>query len=219
MRTGIESYYALRALEYDQVYEKTERQDDIARLKSRLPLLLAGRHVLEIAAGTGYWTDVYADDATSVVATDINAAVLEVARRRRTWCPTVEFVVEDAFALRDVTGPFDAAFVGFFWSHIPLAALDGFLATLAHRLEPGADVVIVDNCYVDGSNHPIAWSDVEGNTYQQRTLSDGSIWGVLKNFPSEEEVREQLARFGTTVEATRLQYYWLATFRALEACR
>jgi predicted methyltransferase len=51
-------YYAQRAAEYDAVYAKPERQHDLARLKELLPPLVAGRRVLELAAGTGYWTQV-----------------------------------------------------------------------------------------------------------------------------------------------------------------
>ena len=49
-------YYRERAQEYDAVYDKPERQEDLARLRALLPPLVAGRSVLEVAAGTGYWT-------------------------------------------------------------------------------------------------------------------------------------------------------------------
>src|SRR4051812_25031522 len=133
MRTGTESYYARRALEYDEVYDKPERQHDLAGLRDQIPVLLGGRQVLEVAAGTGYWTSVYADAAEGVVATDINPAVLDVARGRREWPRTVKFIVDDGLVLRNVPGTFNAAFVGFFWSHVPAQALDGFLATLTDR--------------------------------------------------------------------------------------
>ena len=53
-------YYRQRAAEYDEVYRKPERQADLARLRQLLPPLVAGKRVLEIAAGTGYWTEVLA---------------------------------------------------------------------------------------------------------------------------------------------------------------
>lgn len=49
-------YYARRAREYDQVYFKPERQSDIRALEAWLPEPFAGRRVLEIACGTGWWT-------------------------------------------------------------------------------------------------------------------------------------------------------------------
>jgi demethylmenaquinone methyltransferase/2-methoxy-6-polyprenyl-1,4-benzoquinol methylase len=99
--------------------------------------------------------------------------------------------------------------VGFFWSHIPHASLDGFLGGLMSRLEPGAVVVLVDNRYVAGSNHPLTRTDAEGNTFQRRTLDDGSDWEVLKNFPSPEELTSRLGRHGDC-ELLPLRYYWAA---------
>ena len=49
-------YYAKRAREYERVYDKPERQSDLARLHEIVPVMFAGRRVLEIACGTGYWT-------------------------------------------------------------------------------------------------------------------------------------------------------------------
>jgi ubiquinone/menaquinone biosynthesis C-methylase UbiE len=210
METGTERYYRARAAEYDLVYDKPERRPDLARLREWLPGLLAGRRVLEVAAGTGYWTDVLAERAMSVVATDVNAATLDVAMGRRAWPETVRFVEADAFGLGRVEGVFDAAFAGFFWSHVRLQDLDRFLAGVAGRLEPGATVVFVDNRFVDGSNHRSARTDADGNTYQQRTLAGGTTWEVLKNFPTAELVRQRLRTVSQNVTVTQLEYYWVA---------
>lgn len=210
--TGTEEYYRARADTYDAVYAKPERQPDLAHLRAWLPDVVAGRHALEVAAGTGYWTDVYADAAASVVATDVNAATLDVARSRRSWPDTVSFVEADAFELSAVKGRRDAAVVGFFWSHITQGRLEEFLGGLVDRLTPGAPVVFFDNRYVEDSNYPITRTDSDGNTYQERTLADGSRWEVLKNFPSADEVRERLAPMSTTVTVNELDYYWSAVF-------
>ena len=50
------AYYAARAPYYDAVYLKPERAKDIAFLFDYLPAVFAGRSVLEVACGTGYWT-------------------------------------------------------------------------------------------------------------------------------------------------------------------
>jgi protein-L-isoaspartate O-methyltransferase len=207
--TGTEEYYRARAREYDQVYDKPERQADLARLRTWLPPVLDGRRVLEVATGTGYWTAVYADRAAAVIATDVSAETLSVARGRRAWPATVRFAEADAFALTSVRGAFDAAFAGFFWSHIPVGLLDGFLAGLAGRLDYPATLVFTDNCYVPGSNHTLSRSDADGNTYQRRELSDGSTWEVIKNFPAPEEIQARLASLGQ-VTVTRLRYFWTA---------
>ena len=54
--------------------------------------------------------------------------------------------------------------------------------------------------------------DAEGDTYQVRRLDDGSEHTVLKNFPTEDELRADVGEFGGCVAFTRLQYYWLFTY-------
>jgi SAM-dependent methyltransferase len=211
MPTGTEDYYRARANEYDAVYNKPERQRDLGILRSRLAHQLTGRHVLEIAAGTGYWTDGYADAAASVMATDVNDATLDVARHRRAWPATVRFAVADGFDLGVIDGPVDAGFVGFFWSHVRRDGLAAFLSGVADRIEAGGRVVFLDNRYVEGSNHPIARTDSDGNTYQQRKLADGASWEVLKNFPSPEQVRDSLGPRFSNAAVEELGYFWCAT--------
>jgi SAM-dependent methyltransferase len=212
--TGTEQYYHRWAPEYDEVYTRPERQSDMLVVRARLTGWFAGKHVLEVAAGTGWWTSVLADTAASVTATDINQATLDVARARRAWPPSIDFTVADALQLQAIGGDFDAAFSGFFWSHVPLAKVDAFLEGLMLRLLPGSLVVFVDNRLVPGSVHPVARRDEHGNTYQQRQMKDGSSWDVLKNFPQPDEVRTRLSRFGQSVELEVLDNYWLAWCRS-----
>jgi len=52
----LETYYSNRASEYERVYDKPERQHELEWLRQRVPEILRGRRVLEVACGTGYWT-------------------------------------------------------------------------------------------------------------------------------------------------------------------
>ncbi|MGH3166089.1 MAG: class I SAM-dependent methyltransferase, partial [Trebonia sp.] len=104
-------YYRDRAAEYDTIYAKPERQGDLATLTSRLPGLVEGSRVLEIAAGTGYWTRVLSASAASITATDINAETLGVARTREYGPAPVTFRTADAYGLGEIPGEFDTAFI------------------------------------------------------------------------------------------------------------
>jgi demethylmenaquinone methyltransferase/2-methoxy-6-polyprenyl-1,4-benzoquinol methylase len=75
-------------------------------------------------------------------------------------------------------------------------------------LTPGAKVVLLDNRLVAGSSHPITEVDEDGNSYQLRKLDDGSSHRVLKNFPSETELRQAVAGWATDVRSHEWQYYW-----------
>ncbi len=207
--TALKQYYAARAREYERIYSKPERQADLARITELLPPIFAGRRVLEIACGTGYWTQILAPVAKAIVAMDANRETLEVAAEKSWPEGRVEFKVADAYALSDNLGVFDAVFAGFWWSHIPVRERAGFFASLHRRLAPGAVVVLLDNLYVAGSSTPISHSDPEGNTYQRRKLENGSEHMVLKNFPTEQALVADVAHCAHRASYRALDYYWI----------
>jgi Methylase involved in ubiquinone/menaquinone biosynthesis len=208
----LEKYYESRAAEYERVYEKAERQDELAWLRRRIPALFAGRTVLEVACGTGYWTQFIAASAKKVYGYDINESVLEIARDKPIPRDRVEFFRADAVTLEGVDARCDAAFAGFWWSHVKKSGIEQFVANLARKLEPGALVAILDNTYVEGSSSAISRRDAEGNTYQKRKVMSGEEYEVLKNFPTADELREAVRPVAREAHLESLQYYWLLVF-------
>ncbi len=209
MNNDLVAYYAARAREYEKIYDRTERQPDLTRLTAIVQDIFRDKNVLEIACGTGWWTQRIARTARAMLATDINEAVLDIARAKNYESGNVHFQCDDLFQSA-VEQPFDALFGGYIWSHIRLEDLDRFIACTIDRVKPGGVVVFADNLYVPGSNTPISETDAAGNTYQTRLLEDGSEYAVLKNFPNEQLVREKLESRGLECEWLALDYYWIA---------
>lgn len=212
MNKDLISYYKQRALEYEKIYSKPERQEDLKRLGQLLQKTFANKKVLEIACGTGYWTEQIAHTADSIVATDINTEVLEVAKQKQYSKNNVSFQSEDLYN-RKTEHKFEALFAGFIWSHVKLEDLPKFIAVLNASVLPGSTIVIVDNTFVKGSNLPITETDEQGNTYQSRELSDGSKHRVLKNFPTRDFLRSTFAGHSSEFNLTDLTYYWLLTYK------
>lgn len=213
----MQAYYAARASYYDAVYLKPERARDLMFLQSHIPGRLAGRTVLEVACGTGFWTQYIAPHATHLTAIDLTPEPLEFARLR-TNTANVTFVEADAYALPSSLGQFQAAFAGLWFSHVPISKRRLFFDSLHARLLPGSRVVLLDNSAVQCVELPIAERDAEGNTYQQRTLRDGSSHRVLKNFPTASELNELAASFATRVDYRELDNFWLLEYE-LRAAR
>jgi demethylmenaquinone methyltransferase/2-methoxy-6-polyprenyl-1,4-benzoquinol methylase len=208
----LETYYARRAGEYERVYDKPERQHELAWLRERVPQLFRGRTVLEVACGTGYWTQHIARTAKRVYACDINEPVLEIAREKPIAPGRATFFKADAVALDGVPSGCNAAFAGFWWSHVKKSELQLFVKNLSLRLEPGAVVGILDNSFAHGSSTPISRTDAEGNTYQVRHLANGDAFEVLKNFPSALELTEAVRPVAREAHLEALIYYWLLVF-------
>ena len=206
------AYYADRADEYERIYAKPERQNDLRLLRSFLERTFAGAHVFEVGCGTGYWTEVVARSASSVVATDINQEVLAIARGKPTNPQKVMFRREDAYAPPTMPRRFTGGLAAFWWSHVPRARLLSFLVGFHRILSPSARVVFVDNAYVEGSSTPLSRADESGDTYQIRKLDDGSTHEGLKNFPTECELRAAVDDMASEVQVEFLQYYWILSY-------
>jgi demethylmenaquinone methyltransferase/2-methoxy-6-polyprenyl-1,4-benzoquinol methylase len=212
MAATMERYYSRRAAEYERIYDKPERQHELEWLRHRIPEIFRGRDVLEVACGTGYWTQFIARDARHVHACDINEAVLDIAREKPIAAGRATFARGDAITLEGVPSGCDAAFAGFWWSHVKKNDLAKFVANLASKLEPGSVVAILDNTYAEGSSTPISRRDGEGNTYQMRTLASGEQYEVLKNFPTAAELTQAVQGVAREAHLETLTYYWLLVF-------
>lgn len=211
--TDIVSYYARRAREYERIYQKPERQADLRRLSSLITEELAGHDVLEVACGTGFWTQRISRTAHSVLATDIGDEVLSIARLKDYPNDNVLFRKAGAFTLDGIVESSSAGLAAFWWSHIPVLRIPEFLSTFHARLRPGALVVVADNNYVAESNTPVSRVDEDGNSYQHRVLEDGSTHEVIKNFPDENALRAAVRSFADDVRYTSIGYYWCLIYR------
>ena len=211
-------YYAQRAAYYERVYFKPERQSDLRAMEAWLPGLFGGRHVLEIACGTGWWTPHGARDCASWLATDLNPETLALAKAKPLPAGKVAFARLDAYALQDLDAaaagraPLDAAFAGCWWSHVPLERLAPWLETLHARLAPGARVVMLDNSFVQTSSLPVTRRDALGNSYQERALDDGTVHEVLKNFPRAEQAIAMLGARARQAQWHEWTHYWALSY-------
>ena len=209
MVENLESYYKKRAKEYDKVYDKPERQHDLKQLHNYLKTAFADKRVLEIACGTGYWTKTITETCTSILATDINEAVLEIARTRDYPKTPVDFQAIDFWQLKTALKPYDVVFGGFIWSHVLRGDLLRFLNILQNQLKADGELVFIDNKYVEGSSTPISRKDEMGNTYQIRHLQNGAEYEVLKNFPKRVEIENLIQDFGFEMGWIELEYFWV----------
>ena len=110
-------------------------------LESALPA--EGRRAVDLGCGTGHHAAIVAARFEEVLAVDISAPMLEIARSRRAR-PNVRYEQRD---LRDVSaerdGRFDLVFSSATLHHVP--DLDDALSHIRGLLNPGGRVVLHDN--------------------------------------------------------------------------
>ncbi len=206
-------YYDSNAADYDNACARPERQHDLALVRERVARLLDGHVVLELGCGTGYWTEMLAGCADSVVATDASEAMLAIARERGAGLANVRFRAADALALPEDIGSYTAVFAGFLWSHLKRDQQDALLAQLRKRLGKDVLLVLLDDAYVEGSSTTIARTDAQGNTYQLLTGADGRRYELPKSYPADSALRKRLAPAVREIRIERLEFYWLLTCR------
>ncbi|MCP2324030.1 demethylmenaquinone methyltransferase/2-methoxy-6-polyprenyl-1,4-benzoquinol methylase [Hamadaea flava] len=188
-------YYRRRAAEYDAT-----AYGDLAVARPRIARLVeqmrpAGR-VLEIACGTGVWTEPLAAYADSLTAVDFAPEALAIARERVT-SPNVTFVVADVFDWTS-DAQFDVIFFSAWLSHVPPERFGAFWDSLRPMLADGGRVLFLDE-HVDerGKESYLREGVVE------RRLSDGSTFRVVKHFVEPDAMTARLRELGWECDIQR----------------
>jgi len=201
-------YYRARSAYYDLTYTIEAQQEELACIAAALKELFSGRRVLEVACGTGYWTEILSGASESVLATDAVEGVLDVARSREIKRGNVVFRRADAFDLEGVEREFTAGFHFRWISHIHTSELSRFLKTFHGKLRPGAPVA-----FGDDSMQAKTKFDDEGNFYSIRKVKDGSRFAILKNRPREDDLTKLLGEVATDIRYRCFDHFWLVDYR------
>jgi SAM-dependent methyltransferase len=204
LATEMLAYYQARAGEYDDWYLRRGRYergpvhdtawaaelDGAGSWLDGLPM--AGR-IVELAAGTGWWSPLLAGKG-ELWAYDGAPAALDRARDRLlAHGLRAHLHVRDAWAEPD-DPPADALFCGFWLSHVARDRLDPFLGLVRRWLRPGGRFAFIDSLPDEASgagDHAPAQGDVA-----IRRLDDGREYRVLKVLRSAPELQAALEAAG-----------------------
>lgn len=214
LSTDMVAYYRERASEYDEVYAIHDRADDLDRLREWLAQEVRGRTVLEVAAGTGYWTSAAARTAHWIVATDVSAEPLAIASARKPGAH-VSFRTADAFDLPELPDVPEVGMAHLWWSHVKRQDRARFLHHLGSRLRPAARLLMIDQMFVPGQSSPTSRRDAEGNGWQTRMVANGALFQIVKNYPDPQTLERDLSATCTDIRVVTLTHFWAvsASFR------
>jgi trans-aconitate methyltransferase len=194
-------YYRRRAREYDAT-----AYGDVDAARERIAGLVAEMRptgdVLEIACGTGLWTEALARTAGTLTAIDAAPEVLEIARGR---VPGATFEVADVFSWQPAAR-FDVVFFSAWLSHVPADRFEEFWRSLAGLLAPGGRVLFIDE-HVDEAGKESYLADRD--EVVERRLNDGTTYRVIKNFVDPAELAARLRRLGWACAIDRVGADWI----------
>jgi SAM-dependent methyltransferase len=211
------AYYEERAPYYDDSYAGP-RPAWLALMTAAMVEALRGRHVLELACGTGQWTQRLAADPgggpASVTAVDPSPAMRAIAARRLAGWTRVRVLDGDAYALAGLPGAFDGGLAMQWFSHVPAARRDEFLAGWHARLGPGAVIFLGDNQLTPRWADRLVRPPGSADTYEPRTVPDGGgEYLIVKNYFTEAELRAIFQPVASDLAVTMGRYWWWLSYR------
>lgn len=192
---ALKAYYAARAPEYDDFYsgaslppvERAVFQADLDAATLWLDALPIGGEIVELAAGTGWWSPLLAQKG-ELSLYDVSDEVLVRARDRLLAHGLRAHIhVRDAWAEPD--RQVDAVFCGAWLSHVRKARLTEFLVIVRRWLKPGGLFAFIDEAGQPGYT-PVA------DERQTRQLKDGREYEIVKVYHEPAELAAALESAG-----------------------
>jgi 2-polyprenyl-3-methyl-5-hydroxy-6-metoxy-1,4-benzoquinol methylase len=213
---AMKRYYQALGSEYDKIINLQGRHDQGPEPNARwfaewdevvaqLQAFQLTGDVLELAAGTGIWTQQLLGSASTITAVDASAEMLAV-NQAKVGSPRVTYVLADLFNWQPER-VYDALFFGFWLSHVPREQLDAFLRSCWTWLHPGGKIF-----FVDDTGGPTMAPDTPSRQGQieTRTLNDGRSFQIVKNYYEAPDLVAACVRAGFDIvirqTATCLQY-------------
>jgi len=183
----------------------------VVEIIAELEAQAAGKTVLEIACGTGYFTRFVGPVSRRTTATDVSEEMLAVARSLK--IPNTRFLNDDAYRLEKVGDErFDLGFAMHWVSHIPLARWAEFFTSFHARLKPGATVILVDDIRRPDDADPWYSKLAMRDTYEIRHLPNGEDYEIVKTFFSPDDLRTLLQPYAANLQLRYERPRWWLTY-------
>lgn len=213
------AYYRARAPEYDAWANRegefdrghhndawhAERQVLAAALRRFWP----SGNVLEIAGGTGQWTQQLMRYSPLITVLDAAPEALEENRRRTVRHTTlIEYHQGDVFSW-EPPERYDVVFFSYWLSHVPPGRFEEFWLKVERCLTPGGRVFLIDNLPSEAAEEldPEARDD-DGESVLRRA-PDGKLYRVWKVLWEPEELSNVLLDLGWSLDVASTGRYFL----------
>ena len=185
------AYYRARAQEYDESI--VDAIDLLAPGKDLLLKLGKFDSILELACGTGIWTETLLQMGKEVTAVDAAPEMLEIALQKFGE-ERINFQQADLFRWK-AEQQYDLVFFANWLSHVPPEALDDFLNKVQQAVRSGGQIAVIDQYQPSDSDKQVA----KDNIYAKRPIQDGRQFTIVKAFYNLEYLRVKFETRGFEV--------------------
>jgi demethylmenaquinone methyltransferase/2-methoxy-6-polyprenyl-1,4-benzoquinol methylase len=214
----MKAYYRARANEYDEWFFRQGRYDQGAELNAlwfrelqdvqeTLRAFRIEGDVLELAPGTGIWTERFVQSATSITAVDASPEMIAI-NKARVANARVSYVQADLFTWQPDC-LYDAVCFCFWLSHIPAERLSSFVQMVAKALRPRGKIFFVDSRREPSGTAIDQMLPGEQEQVAIRTLNDSRQFHIIKNFYDPAFLEKQFAASGLSITVKETPTYFL----------
>lgn len=211
-------YYGARAPEYDQWWLRQGRYDrgstenqqwfnDSAALESALEQFKPRGRILELACGTGLWSQRLLPLASSLTLVDGSRQMLDLAARRLRPAG-VQCIQANLFDWKP-EGKFDTVFFSFWLSHVPPQRFTEFWHLVANCLAPGGRVFFIDSQHEHTSTARDHQLPDREEIQLKRRLNDGREFQIYKIFYRPDELQHRLRNMGWRIQVELTDRYFI----------
>lgn len=199
------AYYRARAGEYDEWWRREGRydrgpvatarwHDEVTQVEAALDAFAPEGDVLELASGTGWWTERLARRASRLTCVDASSEAIDINRAMLSRAGLVppRYVEANLFAWTP-DRRYDVVFFSFWLSHVPPARFEEFWAMVGEALKPGGRVFLIDSLPDETSTARDHSMPNQGGV-QERRLNDGKTFRIVKLFYEPNSLAARLRR-------------------------
>lgn len=201
-------YYKSLARDYDKMNDSPDFKRQLALVMSRVFPYFSGKTVIDVGCGTGYWTQTISSMAQKVSAID-NCPEMVSRARARMYPRHVHVMQDNAYTLKTIAAKHSAAYVGFFWQHIPADMHVTFLRNLHAKLLPNSPVVILDFATPQADE---IFTRLGNDSFVRKIIGDGSSLQVIRNIPEEIDLLTAVKGMAHNVSYSRHGNLFLFTY-------
>lgn len=212
------AYYRARAGEYDQWFLRLGRYDrgeelnqawfsEVGELRAWLGQQGPLGDTLELACGTGWWSEQLVQYASSLTAVDASPEVIEL-NKQRLQREDVRYLQADLFTWQS-DEQYDCIFFSYWLSHVPHERFADFWQRTKRMLKPNGRIILIDSLRTPLStavNHELQPPE---DPIQVRKLNDGQQFKIIKIYYTPEELTARLGELGLRAELQRTKDYFL----------
>lgn len=211
-------YYRVRAPEYDEWFLRQGRYDigtewnkkwfaEVEELQQQLKKFHPEGDVLELAGGTGWWTEQLACYAESITAVDASPEVLEI-NRRRVKSQKVHYKKADIFTyLPDKK--YDTVFFSFWLSHVPPSLFTDFWNLVSLAIKPQGRVFFIDSFQSERKLIAGKKRRKEDEWLDRRSVKAGDTFQIVKVFYEPRKLQKKLELLGWNISVKTTKHFFL----------